>query len=162
MYAISRLKRAKNAWQWRVHFRRRGRLYARSFPDLKHGGKQKALAAALAWRSARMARVRPLGLREFNALRRSNNTSGVPGVHFLRTRRQPHGLWQARVKLSDGRKVHRSFSVRRFGERQAFTLAVAARAELLVRVANRAYLYSRTAKESIARRHQQAGSDRPC
>ena len=69
MYAISRQKRAKTAWQWRVNFRRRGKLHAKSFPDLKHGGKKKALAAALAWRDAGMARTSPLSLREFNAMR---------------------------------------------------------------------------------------------
>ena len=72
MYAISRLKKAKNARQWRVHFKRRGELHAKSFPDLKYGGAKKALVAAAAWRDRRMARARPLGLREFNAMRRSN------------------------------------------------------------------------------------------
>jgi hypothetical protein len=152
MYAISRLKRAKNAWEWRVHFRRRGVLYARGFSDLRHGGKQQALAVAIAWRDACLSRVRPLRLREFNAMRRSNNTSGVAGVHFLRTRRQPLGLWQAKVKLPDGRKVHRSFSVRRFGERQAFRLAAGARAALLMQVENRPYLYHRTTRTSLATR----------
>lgn len=96
-----------------------------------------------------MAKMIPLSLREFNALRRSNNTSGVAGVHFLKSRRQPLGSWQARVKLPDGRKVHRSFSVRRFGERQAFRFAAAARVELLMRVKNRPYLYDRTAKRIV-------------
>lgn len=83
VYAISRLRRAKRAWVWRVHFRRRGKLYAKSFPDLKHGGKREALAAAIAWRDARLDSVEPLTLREFNELRRSNNTSGVAGVHSV-------------------------------------------------------------------------------
>lgn len=152
MYAISRLKRAKGAWQWRVHFRRRGKLHARNFPDLKHGGKSNALLDAIAWREARMAQTPPLSLREFNATRRSNNTSGVAGVHFLKNRRQPLGYWQARVKLPNGRKVHRSFSVRRFGERQAFRLAVAARTELLMRVPHRPYLHHRSARQVAAKR----------
>ena len=150
MYAIGRLKQAKSAWQWRVTLRRRGKLYAKTFPDLKHGGTKKALAAARAWRDRKISGVRALGLREFNALRRSNNTSGVAGVHFLKTRRQPLGYWQAKVKLPGGRKIHRSFSVRWFGERQAFRLAVAARAELLLRVENRPYLYDRTARKFAA------------
>ena len=150
MYAISRLKRAKAAWTWRVNFRRFGKDCARAFPDLRYGGKRKALAAARAWRDRRLSRTRVLGLREFNALRCSNNTSGVPGVHFLKSRRQPLGYWQARVKLPDGRKIHRSFSVRRLGGRRAFQLAVAARRELLLRVENRPYLYDRTAKKFAA------------
>jgi len=82
MYAITRAKKAKNAWYWRVGFRRRGDEYSKTFHDLKHGGSKKALAAATAWRDLRLARAQALSYREFNAFRRSNNTSGVAGVHF--------------------------------------------------------------------------------
>ena len=37
LYAIHRHKAAINAWCWRVNFRRRGKEYAKSFSDLKHG-----------------------------------------------------------------------------------------------------------------------------
>jgi hypothetical protein len=151
MYAISRLKRAKTAWQWRVHFRRRGKLHAKSFPDLTYGSTRKALAAAIVWRDRWLGKLRPLRLREFNAMRRSNNTSGVAGVHFLKSRRQPLGYWQAKVKLPEGRKIHRSFSVRRFGNPQALKLAFAARAELLMQVENRPYLHNRIAKQFVAK-----------
>ena len=87
-----------------------------------------------------------ISLRDFCALKRSSNTSGVPGVHYLRTVRQPSGIWQAWVKLPDGGKIHRSFSVLRFGETEAFRLAVAARAELLQLVAERPYLRHPIAK----------------
>lgn len=50
-------------------------------------------------------------MREFCQQKRSNNTSGVPGVHFLRLKNQPKGIWQARIKLADGRKIHKTFSV---------------------------------------------------
>lgn len=110
MYAITRSRKAKNAWYWRVSFRRHGTDYFRTFYDRKHGGSSKALAAALAWRDRKLREARVLTLREFNMQRRSNNTSGVPGVHFLKSPRQPHGLWQARVKLPSGRKIHRTFS----------------------------------------------------
>jgi hypothetical protein len=33
--------------------------------------------------------------REFHEKKRSNNTSGVPDVHFLRSKAQPRGSWQA-------------------------------------------------------------------
>lgn len=80
-----------------------------------------------------------------------NNTSGVPGVHFLKSLRQPRGYWQARIRLSNGRKVHRSFSVLRFGEREAFRRAIAARKELLVLVDDWPFLYNATAKKFAPR-----------
>ncbi len=150
MYAINRLKAAKSAWYWAVHIRRRGKVYFRRFYDLKLGGARKALAAAVQWRDGVLANTRVLTFREFHARRRSNNTSGVPGVHFVKGVRQPLGSWQAKIRLAGGRKVHRSFSVRKFGSRQAFRLAVAARERLLELVADRPFLYSRTAKRFAA------------
>jgi hypothetical protein len=145
MYAITRAKKAKNAWYWRVTFRRRGKSYARTFHDLKHGGEKQARAAALAWRDQQLRRAGVLTFREFHEQRRSNNTSGVPGVHFLRSAAQPRGIWQARIKLANGRKIHKSFSVKRFGSREAFRRAVAARAQLLQLVPDRPYLKHATA-----------------
>jgi hypothetical protein len=47
MYAIRRHRAAKNAWCWRVNFRRRGKAYSKSFHDLTCGGSKKAKAAAV-------------------------------------------------------------------------------------------------------------------
>lgn len=151
MYAITRLKAAKNAWYRVVHLRRRGTTHYKRFYDLKHGGSRKALAAALKWRDQVLATTQALTFREFHAQRRSNNTSGVAGVHFLRSVAQPLGMWQARIKLANGQKVHRGFSVRKFGERQAFKRAVAARLKLLELVPDRPYLKHATAKKFAAR-----------
>jgi hypothetical protein len=52
--------------------------------------------------------------REFHQQKRSNNRSGVPGVHFLKTRRQPQGAWQEKIKLPNGGKITKTFSVRKF------------------------------------------------
>lgn len=147
MFAITRGRKAKNARYWRVTFRRRGRSYARAFYDLKHGGAKKARAAAIAWRDRQLRKAEVLTVREFHEHRRSNNTSGVPGVHFLKTARQPRGAWQAKIKLSNGRKLTKSFSVRRFGARAAFQRAAAACAQMLELVAERPYLYNAMAKK---------------
>jgi hypothetical protein len=146
MYAIRRVNRAITAWCWTFEFTRRGTLYTKHFFDGSHGGSKKALSAAIAWRDKKLAEIDILTIREFCQQKRSNNTSGVPGVHFLRSARQPLGLWQAKVTLRGGRKVHRSFSVLRFGEREAFRRAVAARAQLLLLIDDRPYLKHRTAR----------------
>lgn len=147
MYAIIRLKAALNAWYWAVHFRRRGKIHYKRFYDLKHGSSKKALAAAIAWRDWSLARTKILTYREFHQQRRSNNSSGVPGVHFLKTAAQPRGIWQAKIKLLNGRCTTKTFSVRKFGRREAFERAVAARAEMLELVEDRPYLYNATAKQ---------------
>jgi AP2 domain len=149
-YAIGRRKAAVSAWYWVVHFRRRGKLYSKRFYDLSYGGSAQAKAAALVWRDEQLAEISALTMREFHAQRRSNNTSGVPGVHFLTTAAQPQGLWQAKIKLPDGRKVHKSFSVRRFGYDEAFALAIKARAQLLQLIEDRAYLKHPLARKRAA------------
>lgn len=152
MYAIARVKKALNVWCWRVNFRRRDKLYAKQFFDLKHGGPKKALRAAVAWRDRSLARAGIFTYREYHQRKRSNNTSGAPGVHFIKSVRQPQGSWQARIKLWDGRKIHKSFSIRKFGRREAFRRAVAARAKMVQAVENRPYVYHPTAKRFAAKR----------
>ena len=85
---------------------------------------------------------------EFHAQTRSNNVSGVPGVHFHKTTSQPLGFWQATIHLSDKRRTAKSFSVRKHGNDEAFQLAVAARAKMLAMVQDRPYLYHPDAKEA--------------
>lgn len=146
MYAIRRHRAAINAWCWRVRFSRRGVMYSSSFYDLACGGSKEAKAAAIAWRDKQLAELDVLTVREFHAKRRSNNLSGVPGVHFHKTAAQPLGFWQATIRFRDGKRIAKSFSVRKFGDREAYHLAVAARSELLVKVENRPYLHHPVAK----------------
>ncbi len=146
MYAITRHRAAVKAWCWRVRFSRRGRMYSKSFYDLTCGGSKEAKAAAIAWRDAQLTNLSALTLVEFHAQRRSNNQSGVPGVHFHKTTRQPLGFWQAKIKAGGGKSVTKSFSVRQHGDQEARRLAVAARSELLAAVENRPFLHHAVAK----------------
>ena len=56
--------------------------HERRFYDPKHGGKDAALRAAIAWRDEELAKVKVLGVLEFCQHKRSNNSSGVPGVQL--------------------------------------------------------------------------------
>jgi hypothetical protein len=141
MYAIRRHRSAKNAWCWRVRFSRRGIMYAKTFYDLACGGSSEARAQAIKWRDEQLPNIPALTIVAFHAQRRSNNLSGVPGVHFHKTTRQPLGFWQAKIKIGDGKSATKSFSVRLHGEREAFRLAVAARSELLEGVESRLFLH---------------------
>lgn len=145
MYAIYHRQTGIGTWFWSVTFRRAGKEYRRNFPDIKHGGSAMAHEAAKAWREKQLATVAALTIVEFCKHQRSNNTSGVPGVHFLRPGRQPLGVWQARIKL-EGKSRHKSFSVLKHGYQRGFEMAVAAREDLLGEADDRLYLKSRTAK----------------
>ena len=146
MYAIFRHRAAIKAWCWRVRFSRRGKMYFKTFYDLPCGGSKGAKAAAIAWRDAQLAELKALTLVEFHERQRSNNVSGVPGVHFHKTTRQPLGFWQAKIRFHDGTSRAKAFSVRLHGYDEAFNLAVAARCELLAKVENRPYLHHPVAK----------------
>ncbi len=121
-------------------------MYSKSFYDLACGGTKEAKAAAIAWRDAQLAKIEALTLLDLHKQKRSNNVSGVPGVHFHKTSRQPLGFWQAKIKAGGGNSTTKSFSVRQYGDDEARRLAVAARSELLANVENRAFLHHPVAK----------------
>lgn len=161
MYAIKRFQATSGTWYWCVHFCRRGKRHYHRFYEPMHGGSKAALKAAIAWRDKMLAEVEALQMLEFCQQKRSNNTSGVPGVHFLKPTRQPEGIWQARLKLADGTCLSKSFSVRTYGDRKAFELAVAARQDMLSSVRDKPYLHSPVARRFANRQRRQAPAPAP-
>lgn len=83
---------------------------------------------------------------------RTNNQSGVPGVQFIQPKSQPHGSWQARLKLPGGKEITRTFSVLKHGYEGAFEQAVEARNELLGLVEDKPYLQHPIAKQFASER----------
>lgn len=152
MYALTRLQADKGAWYWGVHFRRNGQPHYRRFYDTKYGGNRAARKAAIAWRDERMAITPVLTMVQFCQQKRSHNTSGVPGVHFLTSPAQPQGYWQAKLKLG-GKARHKSFSVLKHGWQNAYEQAVAAREQMLAQAQaqDRPYLYDELAKKVAAK-----------
>lgn len=151
MYALKRLQAESGTWYWAVHFTRAGKRCYRRFYESKHGGSRAARAAAIVWRDRKLAEIKALGIVQFAALTRSNNTSGVPGVTFTRSVRQPEGIWQARLKLAGGKTATRSFSVRKHGAHKAFELAVIARRQFLASADDRPFVHDPLAKRAAAR-----------
>ena len=84
---------------------------------------------------------------EFRRSLRASNTSGAPGVLFIRPKNQPSGSWQAKLKLPDGTSIAKTFAVKKHGERSAFGQAVAAREEMLKRIQDGPYVFHPTAKQ---------------
>jgi hypothetical protein len=151
VYAITRRQHDKGTWYWKVSFSRRGVLHTRRFYDPKHGGSRKALSAAIAWRDKQLAALQPLRKLEFRQRLHSNNTSGVPGVHFLKPAKQPEGVWQAGILFDDGKRQRRTFSVLKHGYEKARRMAIAARREMLRDVADQPFLSDPVAKRAASR-----------
>jgi len=128
---------------------RRGRTYTRRFAFSKYGGMNATLKAAILWRNVLLGEKPVLTLREFHSRVRSNNTSGVPGVTFHTSPKQPLGSWQAKIALRDGRRFFRQFSVRKFGYNEAYARAVQARSEFLCHVPEQAYVIAPAAKRHL-------------
>jgi hypothetical protein len=106
-----------------------GKEHAR-FGDHEYGGEAEALAAAIKFRDAAVAR---LGLTE----RLVQPESGHPGVSRTESERAPRGrlrrdaYWQAYWPRPDGTQATKRFSVNKFGEERAKQLAIRERERAL-------------------------------
>lgn len=134
MHGIHRIDRdASRRHLWQVTIQRRNRIYTRNFPDLRHGGRDQALAAAQSYRDALLAQHPPLTRRAHCAILKKNNQSGVAGVTRIVSidRRWKNvaraAYWVARWPGEGGTVKQRRFSVMKHGERGAFLKAVEAR-----------------------------------
>jgi hypothetical protein len=145
MYAIKHFQATSGTWYWVVTFSRHGKMFSKRFYEPKYGGSMRARKAAIAWRDEMLAQIKPMTVVEFSQKIRSNNTSGVPGVTFHKTTRQPEGIWQAGLTLFSGKRLRKSFSILLHGERKAYELAVQARQAMLEEAKDSVYLYANVA-----------------
>lgn len=129
-YAIARIDLpGAGTHGWQVRLQRRGVKYARYFSDRLHGGGRGAFLAAERWRDRLLRRFE--AEESVRICRRSaRNSSGVVGVSKV-TVVAPNGaeyhFWQATWSPEPGKRRCVKFSVRRYGDRRAFELAVEAR-----------------------------------
>jgi len=146
LYAIYHMQSAKGFRSWSVSFSRNGQMYTKRFFDLSHGGSDSAKAAAIAWRDEALATTPALTMLEFCQKKRSSNTSGTPGVHFMKSAAQPLGFWQAKLKMGGGKYLSKTFAVLKHGDHAAHELALAARAEMVASAQDKPYLKHPLAK----------------
>ena len=118
---------------WNVYIRRAGQSFRKRFADSKHGGEEGALMAAKAWRDD-IDRLYPAMNKEQHVAAKKNPVSGKRGVcrsSLCQTRKDGSSLlcffWDAASPAWQKPTRHRRFSVAKYGEDEAFRLAVAAR-----------------------------------
>jgi len=135
MYGISRIDDEEfRTHAWRVSLRRRHVRYVTNFSDKKCGGKLKALRQAQAYRDELLRANPPLSRKEYSAIRRRNNRTGVVGVcRYSKTYTLKDGTvrrcwyWEAIWPTTRGDSEVARFSVNNYGEAGAFKRACAAR-----------------------------------
>lgn len=117
-----------------VSINRNRKMFQKSFSEKRCGGAENAMKLAQAWRDAIVSKHPPMSLMSFCSILRSNNTSGVVGIHRTTKRHRgksgrvsEHSYWQARIPKADGTNCVRYFSVKTFGEDGAKKLAIDAR-----------------------------------
>lgn len=139
MYGVSRFDDAKrHTHGWRVSLRRRGKRLVENFPDKKFGGRQKALKLAQQFRDELICKFPPISRKEVCLIRRSNNSSGITGVCTYAKRYKLRDgsyketkYWEASWPGEQGKKVSINFSVRKYGNEMARSMAIRARQRAL-------------------------------
>lgn len=131
---------ASRTHAWRVTLQRRNEIIVKPFSDAVHGGKRKALKAALEYRDYLLRQYSAFEHQVWVRTRlRKNNTSGIPGVARYEVLANPHtgrreAFWLASWVNEVGASRKRKFYVSCYGERQAKRLAIAERNQQLNRV----------------------------
>lgn len=113
---------------WWVSLRRRGHRIVRLFKDSVYGCDEATYKAARAYRDAIIEAIPPATNHEQAVLLRKTNKSGISGVRRVETR--DGDVWETTLMTNDGQK-RESFSVAKFGELAAKSMAIAQRRKWL-------------------------------
>lgn len=130
-YGISRIDQPeKKNHGFYVRVTHRGTTQAKYFPDKSSGGKNKALDLARAHRDALLAKL-PKAKREAAARKRrvvpQSGANGVTHVVSHANGGKTYNYWQAAWQDGDGKRRTAKFSISRYGEKKALTMAKKAR-----------------------------------
>ena len=125
-------KNAKGTHGYQVRLMRDGKATSKFFSDSAHKGKPKALKAARAFRDSQVKKLGPADSGPHDEPS-SRNSSGIVGVRRREAVRETdeytyyHYFWEASWTDGSGERQKRNFSVNKYGEGEAKSLAVAAR-----------------------------------
>lgn len=117
-----------NTFGFQVRLQRQGHQVAKFFADRHYHGPNGALTAARHWRDqalAQLARQYP----SRSCKKSPRNSSGVVGVSKIRIRTNgsEYLFWQASWTCPNGQRKSVKFSIQKYGNQQAYSLAVKTR-----------------------------------
>ena len=123
-------QREKHNHGFFVRLQRKGIVHSAFFADLSYGGKRRAFRAAQKHFQGLEKKYQPMTRQRWAEMLRRKGKSGIIGVRRSIVRRagqRGRVCWQANWSPKPHVVRRRSFSVRKFGERKAKTLAILAR-----------------------------------
>ncbi len=133
-YAIARIDLPGQCTHgWQVRLQRRGIKYAKFFSDRTHQSPAHALLTAKQWRDQLLIQLDSLDQTRI-CQRSTRNSSGVVGVSKVvvsGANGVTYHFWQATWSPKPGKRQCIKFSIKRYGDNQAFELAVQARTEAI-------------------------------
>ncbi|MDB4265446.1 AP2 domain-containing protein [bacterium] len=130
-YALARIDLpGASTHGWQVRLQRRGVKFAKYFGDRVYGDHRRSLTAARQWRDELLTKIEASEQARI-CTRSARNRSGVVGVSRVTvvTNGSTYEFWQATWSPEVGRRRCVKFSIRRYGDNEAFRLAVIAREE---------------------------------
>jgi hypothetical protein len=113
-----------------VRLQREGIIHSAFFADKSYGGKRRAFRAAQKHFRGLEKKYRPMTRKRWAEMPRRKGKSGIIGVRRAIVRwpgQRRRVYWQANWSPKPHVVKRRTFSVRKFGERKAKTLAILAR-----------------------------------
>jgi hypothetical protein len=130
---IIRLDRETHGGGYLLRMTRKGELCTAYFTDKAYGGKAKALVAARKERDQWEETWKGFSAQELAKKARANNSSGTVGVRLV-TEKDPrwpsqpeYEYWVAQWSPAKGVRKSKRFSVKKYGKKKAYELAVKAR-----------------------------------
>ncbi len=133
-YAIARIDLPDQCSHgWQVRLQRRGIKYGKFFSDNLYGGGEASHSGARQWRDQLIHELESKMHNQARICTRSTrNSSGVVGVSRVSVVAASgviYQFWQATWSPSLGKRCCVKFSIKRYGDSEAFQLAVQARTE---------------------------------
>jgi hypothetical protein len=131
---LTRIERGGKKFCWQVQFQCREQFIRQYFHDEAYGGKIKARVAAMDWRDAMLAISKHDRWLRNTTMARCNNQSGTVGVgrvidyQLVEGKEKARAYWYADwYDPQLGKRIRRKFSVLKYGEGRAESLAIATR-----------------------------------
>ncbi|WP_435893401.1 hypothetical protein [Oceaniferula spumae] len=129
-YAIARIDLPDAGTHgWQVRMQRRGIKYGKFFADRLHGHPDRALVAARRWRDALLEKLTDQARICERSQRNSSGVVGVSKITVCSSNGTTYHFWQATWSPAPGQRRCVKFSIKRYGDREAFQRAVEARTE---------------------------------